>query len=117
MQKVSISQTVKSLRNKAGFTQDQLTEKVSFSKRTLADYEGGDSIPPMDKFIEIAIACRMSHQDLICLLTGEYAELEYRPTRDEELIATQRQALSLSTDKIRDLERELEEHRKENCNK
>ena len=113
VQKVSIAHSIKNIRNKAGLTLDQLTEKVSFSRRMLSGYESGENVPPVDKFIEIAISCDMSPFDVASFLTGIPPKSNFKMTKSEELIATQRQALVFATEKIGILEHELDEYRKE----
>lgn len=84
MKKVNIPQIIKRLRKFADLTQDQLTEKVSFSKRTLADYESGETIPTVDKFIEIAEFCNISDGDILNLLTGQITDLSTKtPSNDQ----------------------------------
>jgi len=115
VQKVGIKIVVKSMRSFADLTQEELARKVGFSKRAIVDYEGGVSIPPVDKFIEIAIACEITPPHIACLLTelstGEVIDFT-QYNKNEELVAVQREALDLAKERIATLELQNEELRK-----
>jgi len=124
VQKVAINRIVKSMRSFADLTQEELAGRVGFSKRAIVDYEGGDSIPPVDKFIEISVACNITPGHIACLLselTDKETPLNFtKDPHEQELITTQRTAmeaqrtaLALAADKIATLNHELEGLRKE----
>jgi len=116
MQDTPISRMVKLMRNSADLTQDDLVALVGFSKRTLADYEGGGTIPPVDKFIEIAIACKITASHMACILTehSSWEAIDFTSyAKNEELVVFQRQALAVAQEENVALTHELEGLRKE----
>lgn len=50
-----ISKNLKYLRDKHEMTQEQFAEKLSVSRQTIAKWESGDSLPDIEKCVEISL--------------------------------------------------------------
>lgn len=50
-----ISMNLKHLRNKFGFSQEELAEKINVSRQTVAKWENGESLPDIIKCSELAM--------------------------------------------------------------
>lgn len=62
---MSIKDNIKTQRNKAGFTQTALAEKMEVGRSTIARYESGEITPPIEKLELMATILNCSIVDLI----------------------------------------------------
>ncbi len=60
-----ISMNLKYLRNKYGLSQEQFAEKLSVSRQTVAKWENGESLPDIERCVEIAMLFRLSLDALV----------------------------------------------------
>ena len=61
----SLASKIKDLRNRKGFSQEQLAEESKLSLRTVQRIEKGDSIPRGDTLIRLASALNVTPDDLL----------------------------------------------------
>lgn len=56
---MDFAKNLRLLRKQAGLTQEQMAEKLHISETQYGNYEQGKSTPPLDKFVEIAMALNL----------------------------------------------------------
>ena len=61
---MDIGQRIKSFRQKANISQEELAEKVGISRISMSNYERGERIPAVDVFACIANALNVSMDEL-----------------------------------------------------
>lgn len=72
-----ISRNLKHLRQKHGFSQEELSEKIGVARQTIAKWESGESLPDISKCAELAMIYNVS-LDIIatCSLEEQMEESE-----------------------------------------
>lgn len=76
--KSMISKNLKYLRDKHELTQEQFAEKIGVSRQTVAKWENGESLPDIDKCIQISIMFKLSLDALTMLSLDEQGESQSR---------------------------------------
>lgn len=71
-----ISMNLKYLRNKFGFSQEELAEKINVSRQTVAKWENGESLPDIVKCTELATVYNVSLDELATASLDEEVETE-----------------------------------------
>ncbi len=71
-----ISMNLKYLRNKFGFSQEELAEKINVSRQTIAKWENGESLPDIIKCTELAMIYNVSLDALATVPFDEEKEVE-----------------------------------------
>ena len=71
-----ISKNLKYLRDKNEMTQEQFAEKLGVSRQTIAKWESGDSLPDIEKCVEIALLFGVSLDAFATCNLDENAEQE-----------------------------------------
>ena len=71
MDNQNLANKIKDLRNRKGFSQENLSEESKLSLRTIQRIEKGESIPRGDTLIKISQALGVTPDDLL-----EWAEIE-----------------------------------------
>lgn len=71
-----ISMNLKYLRNKFGFSQEELAEKINVSRQTVAKWENGESLPDIVKCTELAMVYNVSLDALATVSLDEEVETE-----------------------------------------
>lgn len=71
-----ISMNLKYLRNKFGFSQEELAEKINVSRQTVAKWENGESLPDIVKCTELAMVYNVSLDALATVSLVEEVETE-----------------------------------------
>ncbi len=65
MKKTELSKKIKELRNRRGFSQEELSEKSGLSLRTIQRIENGETEPRGDSFKRLSVAFDVNPDDLI----------------------------------------------------
>lgn len=69
-----ISKNLKFLRNKNEMTQEQFAEKLGVSRQTIAKWENGESLPDIERCMQIAIMFKVSLDTLAAFSLDEQEE-------------------------------------------
>ena len=67
--------TLKSLREAAGFTQEQLAKELSIGIRIISDWENGKKIPKFDNAVSLAGALKVSLKTLASSMNMNVAKI------------------------------------------
>ena len=78
-----LAQNIKTLRNKAGWSQQVLADKLGMGRSTLAEYERGKTEPNIDTLIKLTELFSISLDQLICknLLAESYEIIKNKDLR------------------------------------
>ena len=72
---LSLGIRIKQARENAGFTQEQLAERIGISRATIARYESGEIEPKLKNLIAIAEQLQISTDYLLGLNMNGYSQL------------------------------------------
>ena len=65
MKKTELARRIKELRNRKGFSQEELSEKSGLSLRTIQRIENGETEPRGDSLKRLSVAFEVNPDDLI----------------------------------------------------
>ncbi|MCB0566914.1 MAG: helix-turn-helix transcriptional regulator [Lewinellaceae bacterium] len=60
-----LSNNIKALRKKQGYTQESLSKELGKTKATVSDYEKGKSLPPLDILLKMCALFQINLEDLV----------------------------------------------------
>lgn len=66
MDKINISSTIRELRQKAGLTQSQVSQKLNIQRQTYCNYENASRTPPLEIIVALSELYHVSVEYLIC---------------------------------------------------
>ncbi|MBQ8573185.1 MAG: helix-turn-helix domain-containing protein [Ruminococcus sp.] len=75
-----IDMNLRYLRNKFGFSQEELAEKIGVSRQSVAKWESGESLPDVMKCAELAQIFEVSLDALVTCPIDENVEVEENPS-------------------------------------
>lgn len=71
-----IGMNLKYLRNKFGFSQEELAEKIGVSRQSVAKWESGESLPDIQKCFELSQIYEVTLDALVTCSLDEHTEPE-----------------------------------------
>ena len=85
MDQVKIGKFIASLRKQAGFTQEELGEKLGVTNKTISRWENGNYMPDIEM---LQLLAKEFHVNINEILAGErISDAEFRKKADENIIA------------------------------
>lgn len=100
----SLGQRIKAERNRLGMTQPEFGKKISVSRNTVASYESGDRVPPIENLAAIS---KLTKRSIDWFVFGE-PEVSEKELSPQETIEAIRMNLSKLEFSIRDFGRAQE---------
>ena len=80
-----ISMNLRCLRTKHGFSQEEMAEKLGVSRQTVAKWENGESLPDINKCIELAFMFKISLDAFATCSVDESVEIKESPAEGRYL--------------------------------
>jgi len=75
-----IGMNIKYLRNKCGFSQEDLAEKIGVSRQSVAKWEAGESLPDIQKCADMAVLFEVSLDAFVMSPIDETVECKEEPS-------------------------------------
>lgn len=106
-----LSNNIKVLRKKQGYTQESLSKELGKTKATVSDYEKGKSLPPLDILLKMCALFQINLEDLVNKdLEKEGFIPEERPTKDTSTEPNPELLNRLLVQKLEEVAEELKEN-------
>lgn len=75
-----ISMNIKYLRGKLSLSQEELAEKIGVSRQSVAKWENGESLPDIQKCVDMAVLFEVSLDAFVMSPIDETVEVKEEPT-------------------------------------
>jgi DNA-binding XRE family transcriptional regulator len=106
-----LSNNIKVLRKRWGYTQESLSKELGKTKATMSDYEKGKSLPPLDILLKMCALFQINLEDLVNKdLEMEGFTPEERPPKDTRTGPGQELLNRLLVQKLEEVAKELKEN-------
>jgi DNA-binding XRE family transcriptional regulator len=106
-----LSNNIKVLRKRWGYTQESLSKELGKTKATMSDYEKGKSLPPLDILLKMCALFQINLEDLVNKdLEKEGFTPEERPPKDTPTGPGQELLNRLLVQKLEEVAKELKEN-------